>query len=378
MLTTVNTSFCQCSQSWELVCSKCGLPVRIISFDNSCFDEPTLQWFEELRFQNRLGSTLAFFRAIDRQILQGAPLSEVVHLAVKEIGQNLSGLGSEIDRRIQEKFDEFKINSEDSGKQLRELIKEITQQQNEAMLTQIRQLIEQGKTLPEIETRLRETAQSIQTYITSIQIPAIKAEEGELITLKSLQDAFFGVTGVSIEPIGGPDATDAVTHFKQNGVEIGKSLIEIKSRRKWSNDNLDQIKQDMKRYQTPLAIIVSDTLPRNARGKGFAIDADVGIVVITTPDMVVQTVTMFYEIHITIKQMQKTTLDLDSIASKKNILFYINDNLKCLDDCKKISDVIEDTKGKVHELLESICQRLRGNNRAIVDIISKTEKGGNE
>jgi len=109
MLTTVNTSFCQCSQSWELVCSKCGLPVRIISFENSSFDEPILQWFEELRFQNRLDSTLAFYRAIDRQISQGAPISEVIHLAAKEIGQNLSGLGSEIDKRIQEKFEELQI-----------------------------------------------------------------------------------------------------------------------------------------------------------------------------------------------------------------------------------------------------------------------------
>lgn len=374
MLTTINESFCQCSQSHELVCSKCGLPVRIISFENSSFDEPTLQWFEELRFQNRLGRTLAFYRAIDRQILQGAPISEVVHLAVKEIGQNLSSLGSEIDKRIQEKFEELQLKSEGSGKQLRDLIKEIAEQQNDAMLVQIRQLIEQGKTLPEIETRLRETAQSIQNYIASIHIPAIKAEEGELLTLKSLQDAFFGVTGVSIEPIGGPDATDAVTHFKQQGVEIGKSLIEIKSRKKWSSDYLDQIKQDIKRYQTPLAIIVTDTLPRNARGKGFAIDAEVGIIVITTPDMVVQTVTMFYEIYATIKQMQKTTLDIDSIESKKNIIYYINDNLKCLEDCKKISDILEDSKDKVHQILENICQRLKGNNRAIVDIISKIDK----
>lgn len=254
------------------------------------------------------------------------------------------------------------------------MIKEIAEQQNDAMLVQIRQLIEQGKTLPEIETRLRETAQSIQNYIASIHIPAIKAEEGELLTLKSLQDAFFGVTGVSIEPIGGPDATDAVTHFKQQGVEIGKSLIEIKSRKKWSSDYLDQIKQDIKRYQTPLAIIVTDTLPRNARGKGFAIDAEVGIIVITTPDMVVQTVTMFYEIYATIKQMQKTTLDIDSIESKKNIIYYINDNLKCLEDCKKISDILEDSKDKVHQILENICQRLKGNNRAIVDIISKIDK----
>jgi hypothetical protein len=71
--------------------------------------------------------------------------------------------------------------------------------------------------------------------------------------------------------------------------------------------------------------------------------------------------------------IQKRSLDIESITSKKNLLFYINDNMKCLEDCKRITDVIEDAKVKVQGSLESICQRLRRNNRAIVDIVSKTE-----
>ena len=98
----------------------------------------------------------------------------------------------------------------------------------------------------------------------------------------------------------------------------------------------------------------------------------------TTPELVTPTLTMFYEIHDSSYRLQKKALDFESLSADKNLAYYINDNMKILDDCKKISDITDDTTRKIKEHIESIGSRLQENNRKIAEIISRSPTQGVE
>jgi hypothetical protein len=127
----------------------------------------------------------------------------------------------------------------------------------------------------------------------------------------------------------------------------------------------------MKRYNTSLAVLIADKLPRNAKGKGFSIDTQAGLVVTVSSELAFPTVSMFYELHTAVFRLQRKALDIRHLSSNRDLLFYVNDNLKCLDDCKKISDLVEDSSRKVREHTASISSRLQQNNGKIAQILSK-------
>src|SRR5947207_8074806 len=118
----------------------------------------------------------------------------------------------------------------------------------QGVVAQIVSLVEQGKSATEIEASVKEAASALQNYVLTLKLPGVKGDEGERNVLQDLQDAYLGQSSIVIEPRGGADATDALVKFQYGGVEIGRSLIEVKSRKTWSNDFLDQSRADMKRY----------------------------------------------------------------------------------------------------------------------------------
>jgi len=59
------------------------------------------------------------------------------------------------------------------------------------------------------------------------------------------------------------------------------------------------------------------------------------------------------------------------MASDRDLIYCVNDNMNTLDDCKKISDVANDSARKVKEHIINISSRLRDNNSKIARILSK-------
>jgi hypothetical protein len=376
-MTAVAMIECTCPQV-PIFCARCGgllhQSAEPISGLLSKMEGENLAWMAELESEGRLNSTLATFRAIDRQYKVGAPVAIAVSKAMKEICSDISEMKNEVVKDIVDRFCQMQTQNQSEAGQLREVVREIVAQQTQDVMNQVKLLQEQGKSVAEIHGLLKETVGSIQTVMTAFQVPAIKGEEAELLSTKNLQEAFFGVSGIKIEPVGGSDATDGLVRFAQNEVEIGRALVEVKSRKSWSNAFIDQVRSDMKRYNAPLAVIVADKLPRNARGKGFAIDSQVGLIIVTTQDLLIPTVSMFYEIHLLTFKIQQKTLDLGSLAADRDLVHYINDNMNCLDNCKQIVDSAKDSAAKIERLALAISARLHTNNRKIAQILDKLNR----
>ena len=340
----------------------------------SKIEDENVEWLVELDSQKRLNSTLATFRVIDRQSSFGTTVSK----AIKEIGSGVTEMKKEVIQDLIERFGQIQDQNRSETAQFREIVREIVLQQAQDVMSQVKFLQEQGKSLVEIQGLLKDTVGSVQTVMTALQIPTVKGQEGEIQTIQGLKDAFFGIEGIDIEPIGGPGATDGIVKFVHSGLEVGRLLLEIKAQRTWSNGFLDQIRNDMKRYNTSLAVLIADKLPRNAKGKGFSIDTQAGLVVTVSSELAFPTVSMFYELHTAVFRLQRKALDIRHLSSNRDLLFYVNDNLKCLDDCKKISDLVEDSSRKVREHTASISSRLQQNNGKIAEVLTKFSSAAEE
>ena len=371
---------CTCPSSFQpVICAKCGGKLPPPSQLFSKIDMTVQQWFYDLDSESRLNSTLGTYMAIDKQVRQGASLTAAVQHATKEIGLELTGVRDELEQRLAKKFDELRGENERFTRLLQDgMVKQI-----EAVIKEIKLMSDQGKSISEIESRIREATGALQTFLTAMRLPGVKGEEGEVNVLRDLQDAFLGQSCVVIEPLGGADATDCVAKFHKDDVEIGRSLVEVKSRKTWSGEYIEQIRNDMKRYNAALAVLVVDKLPKTAKGRKFHVDTEVGVVVTTPPELIVPTVTMFYEIHAASYRLQKRTLDLESVAADRDLTYYINDNMRILDDCKKISDVVDDSARRIKEQTANISSRLQTNNRKIAGILAKLkvqsdDKEGND
>jgi len=203
-------------------------------------------------------------------------------------------------------------------------------------------------------------------------------EKAELELLSMINEAFLTNKNVSVEPLGGADATDVIVKFSIQDLEIGRVLIESKASERWSNDFLEQTKKDMKRYGIATAILSVNKTPRGAKVKGYMVDDTLGIIIITTPEMAVSTLAMFYDIYVENYRIGKKTVDLQAIMDNKDILHHIKDNLECLNDCKKINDSIDKSQRDIHKYVSNIMKRLKDNNEKIAMILHKHEKGSHE
>jgi hypothetical protein len=257
-------------------------------------------------------------------------------------------------------------------------VKEIVQEQVKALVEKIELLLKQGKTIDEIEKELRtalggleNAASGLNTLLQAFKVSSVRGEKGELELLRMINETFLTDKNVQIEPLGGPDATDVVVKFGCQDLEIGRVLIESKASQTWSNEYLEQIKRDMKRYGVATAILAVEKTPRGAKVRGYMIDDTLGIVVITSPELAVSTLAMFYDIYLANYRLGKRTVNLQTIMDDKDILCHINDNMECLADCKKINDCVDKAQRDIREHVLAIMDRLKGNNEKIVKILSK-------
>jgi len=260
----------------------------------------------------------------------------------------------------------------------KKFVKEVVEEQVKTLVDKVELLLKQGKSIDEIKNELKSVMSGIEgatgglnTVLQSLKIAPVKGEKAELELLGMINETFLTNRNVSVEPLGGPDATDVIVKFSYQDLEIGRVLIESKSSDTWSNDFLEQTKRDMNRYGIATAILSVMKPPRGAKVKGYTIDDSLGIIIITTPDMAASTLAMFYDLYLANYRLGKKTINLQAIMDDKDILFHINDNLLCLDDCKKINDCIDKSQRDIHQHISAIMNRLKGNNEKIALILSK-------
>jgi hypothetical protein len=260
----------------------------------------------------------------------------------------------------------------------KKFVKEIVEEQVKGLVEKVELLLKQGKSIDEIQKELKTAIGDIgtatgglNTVLQTLKIPIKKGDEAELELLKSIDETFLANKNVTIQPLGGPNATDIIVKFSYQDLEIGSVLIESKASDKWSNDFLEQTKRDMKRYGIATGILSVNQAPKGAKVRGYTIDESLGIIIITTPEMVASTLAMFYDLYITNYRLGKKTPNLQAIMDDKDIICHIQDNMTCLEDCKKINDCIDKSHRDIHKHVASIICRLKGNNEKIALIISK-------
>lgn len=260
----------------------------------------------------------------------------------------------------------------------KKFVKETVEEQVKVLVEKIELLLRQGKSIDEIKTELSSILSGIQgatgglnTLLQSLKIAPVKGEKAELELIGMINETFLTNKNVVVEPLGGPDATDIIVKFSFQDLEIGRVLIESKSSDTWNNEFLEQTKRDMKRYGIATAILSVAKPPRGAKVRGYTIDDSLGIVIITTPDMAASTVAMFYDMYLANYRLGKKTSNLQAIMDDKDIICHIDDNMTCLNDCKKINDCIDKSQRDIHKSVTAIINRLTENNEKIAMLISK-------
>lgn len=257
-------------------------------------------------------------------------------------------------------------------------VKEIVEGQVRTLVEKVELLLNQGKGMDDIQKELKtaigeigNVTGGINTVLATLKVPIKKGDDAELTLLKSIDETFLANKNVIVQPLGGPNATDIIVKFASQDLEIGRVLIESKSNDKWSNDFLEQTQKDMKRYGIATGILSVSQTPKGAKVRGYTIDDSLGIIVITTPDMVASTLAMFYALYIENHKLGKKTFNLQAIMDDKDVICHIEDNMNCLEDCKKINDVIDKSHRDINKHVAAIVGRLKENNEKIAFLISK-------
>jgi hypothetical protein len=334
-------------------------------------DEQNKAWLCELEEEKRLNSTLLMARTIDEQVRLGAPAALAVQSALGEIKLSLASVKEDIGRTIKDYVDELRGAGGESTDILRNQVTDIVQLHANHVVDTVKLLLQQGKSVTEIENDLRELVGRLNTLLARFQLPTIKGDQKELQLARILQEAFFASPSIDVQPLGGPDSTDCLVKFKHESVIIGSILVESKSNGRWSNDYAEQVENDLERYHASMAVLCVDTLPRTAKAKGFTVNSGRGIVVTTSMDLVVPTIAMYYDIHAQHYAIKKKAIDLETLAADRDIIFYLNDTLEALKECKKINDAIDDTRKDIHGCTERLAERIQKNNRKIAEILAK-------
>jgi len=326
---------------------------------------------------------------VELLLRQGKSIEEIQKALREDTEKFVKGIVTDQMKRVVDKIETLlkqEKSIEQIQKELKEdtkkFIKEIVEEQVQGLVGKVELLLKQGKNIEEIEKELKRTIGDLEgakggidTILKHLKITHGIGERAEQELLSMINEAFLANRNVSIQPLGGANATDVIVKFSYQDLEIGRVLIESKASETWSNAFLEQTKKDMKRYGIATAILSVKKTPRGAKVKGYMVDETLGIIIITTPELAVSTLAMFYDIYVENYRLRKKTIDLQAIMDNKDILYHINDNLECLADCKKINDCIDKSQRDIHKHVSKIMNRLKDNNEKIAMILSKHGKG---
>lgn len=163
-------------------------------------------------------------------------------------------------RELKRKDEERELDNQKKLHEEREKIKEeITKTESERnklkILEKDQQLEAMKKTIEELQRKAQQGSQQLQGEVLELQLE------------QSLRNAF---SDDAIEPVAkgvkGADIKQIVKTARGN--ECGIILWELKRTKQWSDDWVAKLKQDMRAEKAHLSIIVSETLPEEAKA-GF-------------------------------------------------------------------------------------------------------------
>ncbi len=220
-------------------------------------------------------------------------IADKVKLAKQQLEQEaIKKAGAEVQFQMEllnkELTDKSQKLRESQNKELELIQKEklILEKENSLKLELEKQLIERQKLIEETvrkqeqeksDLRFKEYEKKLADNLEQIETMKRKAEQGSMqlqgevqeLALEELLRAAFPFDIIE-EVAKGIKGADCILHVKNNLAQpSGKIIFESKRTKAFTNEWIEKLKTDMRAQQADIAIIVTETLPKDMQGFGF-------------------------------------------------------------------------------------------------------------
>jgi hypothetical protein len=220
---------------------------------------------------------------------------------------------------------------------------------------------------------LNGSASALSALIASLKLPTAKGDIGEIGILDNLRSAFLGIPSVSIEPLGGPGDSDALIHFNMNGWEFANVLVENKNRSAWSNSFLTQLERHMSDRRAQFGILVSATLPKGAKSRGYTVTDQGGIIVITSPDLAPSVGLLLYELIRSLDTLSTKGETLNALLRSRELVECLTSNLSLVEPLRAIIKIMDKAHAEVSTNVNNITEAIQRNNAKLIKSLPQSE-----
>jgi hypothetical protein len=169
----------------------------------------------------------------------------------------------------------MKFKCQHCGKETKiELPKEMIGDSNNEELLKLREKVKEYDIRFERQNaELKRTGKGIKSALSKTETPSmeLQGEVQEEILIEDLQKAF---PNDILEPIKKGQSGGDIVHkiFSKNGYEAGAILFESKNTKNWSNGWVDKLREDMKKVDASIGLLVSKAFP--AKETDFIVQLD--------------------------------------------------------------------------------------------------------
>lgn len=225
-------------------------------------------------------------------------------------------------------------------------------------------------TIKESLASLNATASAVGSLLTSLRLPSVKGEIGEINVVDNIRSGFLAIPNVSVEPFGGSGETDAAIHFNLDGLELAKVLVECKNRTAWSNAFVTQLEQDMLEERAEFGILVTTTLPRDAKSRGFAISERTGIIIITTCELAPAIALILYELVRSLEKLSNKAQTFRALLRSRELVECVTNNLSLVQPLQNIIKTVDKAHFDVTNTANRIIDVIQRNNAKLTEYFS--------
>jgi hypothetical protein len=222
-------------------------------------------------------------------------------------------------------------------------------------------------TIKESLASLNATASAVGSLLTSLKLPSVKGELGEINVIDNIRSGFLAIPSVNIEQFGGSGETDAIIHFDLDGLELVRVLIECKNRTAWSSSFLTQLEQDMLEQRAEFGILVTTVLPRDAKSRGFAISEKTGMIIITTAELAPAIALILYELVRTLDKLSNKAQTFQALLRSRELVECVTNNLSLIQPLQNIIKSIDKAHVEVTATVNRIIDEIRRNNAKLAE-----------
>lgn len=169
----------------------------------------------------------------------------------------------------------MKFKCQHCGKETKiDLPSEVVSDSNNEELIRLKEQLKQSEILLERQdAELKRAGKGIKSALAKTETPSmeLQGEVQEEILIEDLQKAF---PQDILEPIKKGQAGGDIIHkiMSKNGYEAGSILFESKNTKNWSNGWVDKLREDMKKVDASIGLLVSKAFP--AKETDFVVQLD--------------------------------------------------------------------------------------------------------